>query len=805
MTRLYPVTVAAFRVLDSHRFEPDGAVGELFDSEEVLERATTPEAQPRGASTRSGASIFRCARARKAATRTESFWRRAERRSERQSNWPTDRPTARPTEEPIRMRRSPGLRLQAAVVQDNVPTEVCEGLFIGSVHAGFNVEALKEKRITHVLNLAGNYATFPEDFTYLSISVRDKEHSNLLSCLPIAMVFIDGGVKVGGVLVHCSGGRSRSPAVVVAYLMIRKKLSFQDAHARVKALRPVVSLNAGFEEQLRCLDAARGDIFLANQLVLAAKMKLLTHQLQTGELLSATTAHKKKALRHGSCKSFRHASMPTGSFQLAFDERDMLCGKVPSGYCLSMPFPQSKKRCDSAPSDSSTTEFIPALRSMATVFGCRECGTGLYCASAILQHKVGASGSVEGLMGEPLGGDQVHLETVVDCVSGADRPVIDVEPGVKSVEPVDATKKKPLLAKLLLRPQSPSVSSVSGDSAGKNGKLGGDSRVKRSPMATSSSHNADGGSQGGGTCDGAADRRPGLLQTVRGRIPTHHNKYDKENSDNASASSSRSASLEEMAPIESGHIIASITTTSASQRGQTLWRSIATLKAAKRSLKDAIDKRAGSRSESEAGSRSKKPVTPSSTGRNTSTNVIDTGDSAFLQDNTRLWEQGIRQILQSGLAKGTGDTAACPAVRQLGAILDADARALEAAMEALGDCRSWFVEPQGWFLEAAAGAPTGQIRCPNDECACILGEWHWDGTRCVCGAEVCDVAGLTDGGAALTHEYRCSCGEWVGPAFAMNKECVRVLGVLTTRSSPQMVAGRAADTPVAADKLSQTW
>lgn len=649
------------------------------------------------------------------------------------------------------MGRSPGLRLQASVVQDNVPGEVCDGLFIGSVHAGFNVEALKEKRITHVLNLAGSYATFPEDFTYLNISVRDKEHSNLLSCLPIAMVFIDGGIKVGGVLVHCSGGRSRSPAVVVAYLMIKKKLAFQDAHARVKALRPVMSLNAGFEEQLRCLEAAHGDIFLANQLLLEAKMRALSHQLQSGELLSAAVAHKKKALWHGSCKSFRHASMPTGSFQLAFDERDMLCGKVPSGFCLSIPSPQTKKRYDSSGSsmsDSSTSEFIPALRSIATVFGCRKCGAGLFCASAILQHKIHAAGSsdAEGPTAEPLGGDQVHLETNADVTSsgcGDNRPAIDPENGAKSAESADPTKKKPLLAKLRLRPQSPSVSRVSGGSAGKSSKLGGDTHgdqyVKRSPVATNTSHNADGGCRVGGAGNATTERWSGLLQTVRGRLPTHQTKYDKENSDNASSSSSRSASFEEMAPIESGHIVTSTATTtastSASQRGQALWRSIVTLKAAKRNLRDAIDKRAGSWADSGAVGRSKKPATAPPTSRNTSKDMVDSpdaGDTTFLKDNTRLWEQGIRQILQSGLARGAGDTATCPVVRQLGAILDADARALEAALEALGDCRSWFVEPQAWFLDAAAGAPTGQIRCPNDECASIVGEWHWDGTRCVC-------------------------------------------------------------------------
>lgn len=102
----------------------------------------------------------------------------------------------------MRMGKAPGLKLQAAIVQDNVPIEVAPGLFVGSIHAAFNVDALKAKKITHILNLAGAYATFPGDFAYLSVSIRDKDYANLLSCLPVATLFLQAGIDAGGVLVH---------------------------------------------------------------------------------------------------------------------------------------------------------------------------------------------------------------------------------------------------------------------------------------------------------------------------------------------------------------------------------------------------------------------------------------------------------------------------------------------------------------------------------------------------------------------------------------------------------------------------
>jgi hypothetical protein len=60
------------------------------------------------------------------------------------------------------MGKAPGLRLHAAIVQDNIPAEVTPGLYIGSIHAAFNVEELQRKNITHIVNLSGNDASFPE-------------------------------------------------------------------------------------------------------------------------------------------------------------------------------------------------------------------------------------------------------------------------------------------------------------------------------------------------------------------------------------------------------------------------------------------------------------------------------------------------------------------------------------------------------------------------------------------------------------------------------------------------------------------
>ena len=111
----------------------------------------------------------------------------------------------------------PSLALDTNIVQDNLPQQIVQGIYIGSIHAAFNQDALTQMNITHILNASRYPATFPKHFTYFSVDIRDKEDSNLLACIPASNIFIEAGIEAGGVLVHCFGGRSRSAAFVGTY------------------------------------------------------------------------------------------------------------------------------------------------------------------------------------------------------------------------------------------------------------------------------------------------------------------------------------------------------------------------------------------------------------------------------------------------------------------------------------------------------------------------------------------------------------------------------------------------------------
>lgn len=46
--------------------------------------------------------------------------------------------------------RKPDLSLDSSLVQDDLPLEVIPGIFLGSIHSAFNLEAINKANITHV-------------------------------------------------------------------------------------------------------------------------------------------------------------------------------------------------------------------------------------------------------------------------------------------------------------------------------------------------------------------------------------------------------------------------------------------------------------------------------------------------------------------------------------------------------------------------------------------------------------------------------------------------------------------------------
>ena len=127
---------------------------------------------------------------------------------------------------------------------------VTDRLYIGdAIDAG---DAKTYEQITTVINLSWCANRHTDKITtYIDLPIADHPDQNLLTYhFDHLSSIIDFSIKTGAVFVYCMMGMSRSAAIVLAYLMKVKKMTYSDSYSLLKAVRPVICPNPGFVAQL---------------------------------------------------------------------------------------------------------------------------------------------------------------------------------------------------------------------------------------------------------------------------------------------------------------------------------------------------------------------------------------------------------------------------------------------------------------------------------------------------------------------------------------------------------------------------
>lgn len=128
---------------------------------------------------------------------------------------------------------------------------ITSSIFVSDLNTAGDLHQLKMAGITHVINLSGAPNRFPSSFQYLEIKVPDLPNAPISGVFPITNNFISTALKQGGkVLVHCHAGISRSPTIVIAYLMKEYGQSWQSMLRYLQQKRSIVNPNWGFINQL---------------------------------------------------------------------------------------------------------------------------------------------------------------------------------------------------------------------------------------------------------------------------------------------------------------------------------------------------------------------------------------------------------------------------------------------------------------------------------------------------------------------------------------------------------------------------
>uniref|UniRef100_A0A8C3TIE4 Dual specificity protein phosphatase n=1 Tax=Chelydra serpentina TaxID=8475 RepID=A0A8C3TIE4_CHESE len=139
----------------------------------------------------------------------------------------------------------------------NHADEVWPGLYLGDQDIAANRRELTRLRITHILNASHSKwrggAEYYEgtSIRYLGIEAHDSPSFDMSPYFYPAADFIHQALR--RILVHCAVGVSRSATLVLAYLMIRHRMTLVEAIKTVKDHRGIIP-NRGFLHQLVSLD-----------------------------------------------------------------------------------------------------------------------------------------------------------------------------------------------------------------------------------------------------------------------------------------------------------------------------------------------------------------------------------------------------------------------------------------------------------------------------------------------------------------------------------------------------------------------
>ena len=112
---------------------------------------------------------------------------------------------------------------------------------------------LRATGLTHVLTvisydeIADRNIEVPDGLSWTIIPIEDDRETNIYPYFMDAIKLIEDVLNNGGrILVHCMGGISRSPSIIIAYIMWRLKLRLTAAIEYVKDRRECINPNWTF-------------------------------------------------------------------------------------------------------------------------------------------------------------------------------------------------------------------------------------------------------------------------------------------------------------------------------------------------------------------------------------------------------------------------------------------------------------------------------------------------------------------------------------------------------------------------------
>ncbi|KAK2964921.1 putative Dual specificity phosphatase, catalytic domain containing protein [Blattamonas nauphoetae] len=131
------------------------------------------------------------------------------------------------------------------------------GIYVGNQAAALNVKLLTELNIRRIVRLRTQpLQSFPPSICYTAFCpFEDLPDSDIHNIMPNVFQNIRHSLAVGErCLVHCFAGKSRSPAIVIAFLMLDMNIPLKIAYNHVDRARSGLNMNPSFKHQLSVLE-----------------------------------------------------------------------------------------------------------------------------------------------------------------------------------------------------------------------------------------------------------------------------------------------------------------------------------------------------------------------------------------------------------------------------------------------------------------------------------------------------------------------------------------------------------------------
>jgi tyrosine-protein phosphatase len=139
----------------------------------------------------------------------------------------------------------------------NKITEINPQLFLGSgKNARSEPDEFKKLEIDVIINCCNDFSHKPkEKYIVEEYKIDDGVKGTIIDFLDPVSDSIHNHITNGKkIYIHCMMGRSRSVSIVIYYLMKYEKMTYDEAYEKLLALRPIISPNEKFVEEIKSKD-----------------------------------------------------------------------------------------------------------------------------------------------------------------------------------------------------------------------------------------------------------------------------------------------------------------------------------------------------------------------------------------------------------------------------------------------------------------------------------------------------------------------------------------------------------------------